>query len=68
MRLFLVIEIFRRGDRDLLEALREEFFPEQDQFLRRFVRQRPNEERINQTEDGGIRADGERDRDDADQR
>ena len=65
-RLFFPIEILRRGDRDLIQALRGEFLEEQDEILRRLEWQRADEERVDQTEDRGVRGDRQRDRDDGD--
>src|SRR6185503_8204140 len=67
-RLFFPIEIFRSRDRNLIETLAAEFFEEQDQIFRRFERQGPNQQRVNQAEDGGVGADRQSDGDDGDGR
>src|SRR4029453_13337627 len=63
-RLFLIVDILRCRDRDLIEALGRKLLPEQHQFLWRVIRQRPNEKSVDQTEDRSARADAKRNRED----
>ena len=64
VRLFLPIKIFRRGDGNLVETLRGEFFEKQDKILRRLERQRTNQQRIDEAENRGVRGDRQGDGDD----
>ena len=65
--MFFPIEIFRRGDGNLVEPLGREFFEEEHQILRRLEGQRADQQRIDQAEDGRVRGDGERDGDHGDE-
>ena len=60
LQLLRVIEIFRGRDRDLIQALRGKFLPQENELLRILVWQRANQQRVDQAEHGGVRADRER--------
>ena len=65
--LLFVIEIFRRRDWNLIQALRGKFLPQKNELLRVLVGQWANQQRVDQAEDGGVRADRERHGDDGDE-